>query len=397
MVKALEKGLFDVAFFADQNGIVAEDFPKGELSRTATGAQFDPMTLLSALSQHTTHIGLAATASTTFHQPYQLARQFSSLDHLSGGRAGWNVVTSSRDEEARNFSMVSIPEKAERYERAAEMMRVIFGLWNSWEEGAFVHDKATRQFFDPSKMHPLNFKGKYFSVQGPLISPRTPQGRPVIFQAGASDDGLGFGTAFADVIYAVQNTLVDAQKFYEQVKNRAQEAGRDPDQIKIMPGILPIIGSTMAEAQEKYRVMQDEIVPSVGIQKLSRYFGDLTDYDLDSPPPPLKVNASTVSRGELLLNLAKKNNWTTRQLYKQTTIGHAHHVVVGTPEHIVNVMKEWIDQRAADGFNVLPAKIPGDAFEFVDRIVPELQERGLFRTKYEGTTLRSHLGLPLPH
>jgi alkanesulfonate monooxygenase len=153
----------------------------------------------------------------------------------------------------------------------------------------------------------------------------------------------------------------------------------------------------MAEAQEKYRVMQDEIVPSVGIQKLSRYFGDLTDYDLDSPPPPLKVNASTVSRGELLLNLAKKNNWTTRQLYKQTTIGHAHHVVVGTPEHIVNVMKEWIDQRAADGFNVLPAKIPGDAFEFVDRIVPELQERGLFRTKYEGTTLRSHLGLPLPH
>jgi len=394
MARTAERGLFDLVFLADQNAIVVTDVPKGAFGRTPAGAEFEPLTLLAALSQLTTSIGLVATASSTFHQPYQLARQFGSIDHLSGGRAGWNVVTSSRDAEAQNFSMDKILPKDQRYARASEALDVAFGLWESWEEDAFIHDRKRGVFFEPSKMHPINHNGTFFKVRGPLNQPRTPQGRPVIFQAGASEDGMDFAARYADVIYAVQNTFEDAQAFYTAMKARVRKFDRAPDHVKIMPGLLAVIGDTHAEAEARYRAMQDEIDTLVGLERLARYFGDLSGYDLDGPPPELRTDVPLVSRGDLQLKLARQNNWSIRQLYQYTSIGHSHHVVIGTPSEIVDEMERWFLGGAADGFNVLPAKQPADVHEFVARIVPELQQRGIFRTAYEGKTLRENLGLP---
>ncbi|MBJ3776729.1 LLM class flavin-dependent oxidoreductase [Acuticoccus mangrovi] len=389
-----ESGLLDLVFLADQSAITVSDEPRGAFGRTPVGAEFEPITLLSALSQFTTHIGLVATASTTLHQPFQLARQFGSLDHLSGGRAGWNVVTSSRDSEAQNFSEERILPKDQRYRRAREALDVAFGLWQSWEEDAFVRDRARGVFVEPAKMHPIDHVGEFFRVKGPLNQPPTPQGRPVIVQAGASADGMDFAARYAEVVYAVQNRLADAQTFYAAMKARVAASGRNPDDVKIMPGILPVIGQTHAEAEDRYRAMQNEIDPLVGLEKLVRFFGDLSDRDLDGPPPELRTDMPVISRGELLLNLARENGWSIRQLYQYTSIGNAHHVVVGTPSEIVDVMETWFTEGAADGFNVLPAKQPADIHGFVDHIVPELQNRGLFRTEYEGKTLRGNLGLP---
>ncbi|MGV6876379.1 LLM class flavin-dependent oxidoreductase [Pseudochelatococcus sp. B33] len=393
LARKAEAGLFDLVFLADQNAITVSDAPPGAFGRTPVGAEFEPITLLAALSSHTSHIGLVATASTTFHQPYQLARQFGSLDHLSGGRAGWNVVTSSRDNEAQNFSQDKILPKDQRYRRAREALDVAFGLWDSWEKDAFVRDRERGVFVEKEKMHPLNHVGEFFKVRGPLNQPPTPQGRPVIVQAGASDDGMDFAASYAELIYAVQNRFEDAKPFYTEMKARIARAGRNPDQVKIMPGILPVIGDTHREAEERYRKMQNEIDPLVGLEKLVRFFGDLSGYDLDGPLPELRRDIPVISRGELQLKLARENNWSIRQLYQYTSIGNSHHVVVGTPSEVVDVMQKWFTEGAADGFNVLAAKQPGDVHAFVDRIVPELQNRGLFRTEYEGQTLRENLGL----
>ncbi|WP_431280860.1 LLM class flavin-dependent oxidoreductase [Humitalea sp. 24SJ18S-53] len=394
MAQTAERGLFDMIFLADQTAIDLADVPKGAFGHVAEGGEFEPLTLLAALSMVTKHIGLVATASTTFHHPYQLARQFASIDHLSGGRAGWNVVTSSRDDEARNFGDDKILEKTARYERAREAVEIAFGLWESWEEDAFPRDKKTGVFFDPAKMHPIKHRGEYFKVHGPLTTPRSPQGRPLIIQAGASDDGMGLAAAIADVVYAAQNTLEDAQAFYAKVKARVASIGRDPDHVKIMPGILPIIGATMEEAQARYRRMQEELDPITGMANLSRYFGDLSIHDLDGPVPELRTDRPVISRGAMQLAMARRNNWTIRQMYQSTAIGNAHHVVVGTPAHIVDVMETWFFNGAADGFNVLPHKSPAGIREFVADIVPEMQRRGLFRTAYEGRTMRENLGLP---
>jgi FMN-dependent oxidoreductase (nitrilotriacetate monooxygenase family) len=390
-----ERGLFDFVFLADQSALVMRDTPKGVLGRHPNAnAELEPLTVLSALSTMTSRVGLIATASTTFHQPYQLARQFLSLDHISGGRAGWNAVTSSRNEEAQNYGDEVILEKSLRYERAKEAMEVMFGLWESWEEDAFPRDRQTGVFFDPAKMHRINHEGKYFRVRGPLTMPRSTQGRPIIAQAGASPGGRDFAAAVADVVYAVQTELSGAKAFYKDMKERVRRAGRNPDHVKIMPGLLPTVGKTTEEAEAKYRRMLSHLDPLVGRERIERFFGDLTGYDLDGPLPDLRTDIALVSRADLNLRLAREQNWTIRQLYESTVISHGHHVATGTAAEIADTMESWIEEEAADGFNIVPPLLPVSATDFVDMVVPELQRRGRFRTEYEGLTLRDHLGLP---
>ena len=398
VARTAERGLFDFVFLADYSAVVIPDTPKGVFGRHHEGmGEFEPLTLLAAMSQMTDRIGLIATASTTFHQPYQLARQFMSIDHMSGGRAGWNVVTSSRDAEAQNYGEDKILDKAKRYARAKESLDVIFGLWDSWEDGAFPHNRTTGIFFDPAKMHPVNHVGEYFKVKGPLLMPRSPQGRPVIAQAGASGDGVEFAAQVADIIYTVQTRFEDAQVFYKDSKARFAKHGRNPKDVKILPGIMPIVGRTTEEAQAKYRKMLDDLDPLVGLERLSRYFGDLTGCDPDGPlPDKLRPDVRLVSRAELNLKLAREHNWTLRQLYELTVISHGHHLVVGSPADVADVMEKWIKEEAADGFNVLPAVLPSCIDDFVDLVVPELQRRKLYRTEYEGTTLRENLDVPVP-
>ena len=395
VAKIAERGLFDFVFVADHAAVVVKDTPKGVFGRAHEGkAEFEPFTLLAALSQLTSHIGLIATASSTLHEPYQLARQFLSLDHLSGGRVGWNVVTSSRDAEAQNYGMDKIPPKEERYERAKESVEVAFGLWESWEEDAFPRDRKTHVFFDPRKMHPLNHAGKYFKVKGPLTLPRSPQGRPIIAQAGASADGMDFAATVADVIYAVQTKFEGARQFYAATKERVVKFGRNPDDVKIMPGLLPVVGRTNEEAHAKYKKLLSYLDPLVGLERLERFFGDLSGRDVDGPLPELDPHRRMVSRADLNLRLAREQNWSIRRLYEETVISHGHHVAIGTPREIADDIEMWFKEGAADGFNVVPPVLPGSARDFVDFVVPELQKRGLFRTAYESTTLRGNLGLP---
>jgi N-acetyl-S-(2-succino)cysteine monooxygenase len=393
--KTAERGLFDFVFLADQSAINLNDFPKGSLGRNQEGAaEFEPLTLLAALSVASSSIGLIATASTTFHQPYQLARQFLSLDHLSGGRAGWNVVTSSRDAEAQNFGEDKILAKELRYERAKEAVKVVFGLWESWAPDGIARDRATGLFFDPSKMRPIDHVGKYFKVRGPLTMPRSPQGRPIIAQAGASRDGLQFAAEIADVIYSVQTTFEGAQRFYKDVKDRAARIGRNPDHLKILPGLLPVVAPTSEEAQAKYKRLLSYLDPMVGLERLARFFGDLSNKDLDGPLPELRQDVELVSRANQTLQSARQNNWSIRQLYEATVISHGHHVVVGNPGEVADVMERWHKEGAADGFNIVPATLPNSLRDFVDLVTPELQRRGLFRRGYEGATLRENLSLP---
>ena len=392
-----EKALLDFVFLADQSALNFNNEPEGAFGRNQEACcEFEPITLLAALSQATTHIGLIATASTTFHQPYQLARQFLSLDHMSGGRAGWNVVTSSRNAEAQNFGADQILAKSARYTRAKEAVEVAFGLWECWEPDAFVRDRQRGLFFDPEKLHRLEHKGEYFKVRGPLTMPRSPQGRPVIAQAGASADGTDFAASVADIIYAVQTTFDEAQRFYRATKERVAAKGRRPDEVKILPGILPVVGSTEEEARRKYRTMLSYLDPILGLERLSRFFGDLTGHDLDGPLPELRTDVTLVSRARLNLRLAREQNWSIRKLYEETIISHGHHVCIGTPEMIADEMQTWIEQGAADGFNVVPAILPESLSDFAEQVVPELQARGLFRREYESTTLRGHLGLAEP-
>jgi N-acetyl-S-(2-succino)cysteine monooxygenase len=395
VTKTAERGLFDMVFLADYVAFQMLDMPKGSAGRRDRDS-LDPITLLAALGPATSNIGLVATASTTFAEPYHIARAFASIDHISGGRAGWNVVTSFQDEEAKNFGSAKILEKSLRYKRAEEFVEVVAGLWNSFEADAFSRDRATGWYFNPAKVNVLNHKGEHFSVKGPLTVPRTPQGRPIIVQAGASEDGQELAARTADVVYAVQNTLDDAKKFYRGLKARMAKFGRREDDLKIMPGILPVIGGTEEEAKKKYRAMQEMVDPMVGLEYLARVFGDLSGYDLDGPVPDLRQDTQLASRSEVLLKVARRNNFTIRQLFQSVAIGNAHNTVIGTPEHVADTMELWFNEGGADGFNVLPAVVPSSVREFVEHVVPILQRRGVFRTAYEGSTLRDNLGLSVP-
>jgi FMN-dependent oxidoreductase (nitrilotriacetate monooxygenase family) len=352
---------------------------------------------MSALSGFTQNIGLVCTASTTYEEPFALARKFASLDLVSRGRAGWNLITSGNETEAQNFGRTAHPPKAERYRRAREFAEVVVGLWNSWDEDAFIRDRASGIFFDREKMHVLGHRGRYFSVQGPLNVPRSPQGEPVLVQAGASEDGMELAAETAEVVFAAQSRLEGGKAFYANVKGRMAKYGRNPDHLKILPGLAVTVGRTEDEAKEKHERMQDLIHPDVGLGLLSRRIGfDLSGYPLDGPLPELPKNDVVASRSDVMIDMARRENLTIRQLYKRFAGARGHLEVVGTPVQIADTMQQWVEQRAADGFNVIVPYFPGGLDDFVDGVIPELQRRNLFRTEYESATLRGNLGLPIP-
>lgn len=388
-----ERGKFDMVFFADGIGIRANDDPPGSLARTNRNAELEPLTLLSALAPMTRNIGLVTTASTTYNEPYHVARKFGSLDHISGGRAGWNIVTSWSEQEAWNFSREKHLDYDTRYDRAREFVDVVTGLWDSWEEDAFVHDKASGQFYDPDKLHVLNYKGKHFQVRGPLSVKSTPQGRPILVQAGAAEQGQEIAAANADVVYAAQVDLGAAKAYYAGLKGRMAKYGRRPEHLLVMPALVTVVGRTQAEAEAKFDQLQDLIDPLVGLASLYNMFGDLSGYPLDGPvPEPRDPKVRSIANN--MWRRAQQENMTVRQLYLANSAGSGGLRLTGTPSQIVDVLEEWVAQGAADGFNLTPTHLPHGIEDFVELIVPELRRRGLFRTEYEGTTLRENLGLP---
>lgn len=395
VARTAERGLFDMVFLADGIGLREQDKPAGSLCRSNRNVELEPLTLLSALAMKTERIGLVATASTTYNEPYHIARKFASLDHISHGRAGWNVVTSWSEAEARNFNREQHLEYDLRYDRAAEFVEVVKGLWDSWEDDAFVHDKESGVFFHDDKMHVLNHKGKHFSVAGPLTVARSPQGWPVIVQAGASEQGQEIAAASADIVFTAQTDLGDAKAYYSSVKQRLARYGRSEDDLKILPGLLPIVGRTKEEAKQKHQLLQDLIHPLVGLAHVYGPMGDLSSYPIDGPVPE-PVDPQLRSRAKVLLELARSRNLSIRELYLTVSAGRGHRTIIGTPETIADAMEEWIDASAADGFNIVPSHLPGGIDDFVELVVPELQRRGVYRTEYEGTTLREHLGVPRP-
>jgi FMN-dependent oxidoreductase (nitrilotriacetate monooxygenase family) len=388
-----ERGKFDMVFFADGIGIRADDNPPGSLARTNRNVELEPLTLLSALAAMTSHIGLVSTASTTYNEPYHIARKFASLDNISGGRAGWNVVTSWSEQEAWNFSRDTHLDYDTRYDRAKEFVDVVTGLWDSWENDAFVHDKASGQFYDPSKLHVLNHRGRHFTVRGPLSAPPTPQGRPILVQAGAAEQGQEIAAANADVVYAAQVDLAGAKAYYAGLKARMAKYGRAPELLKVMPAVTTIVGRTRAEAQAKFDQLQELIDPMVGLASLFSSFGDLSGYPLDGPVPE-PVNAKVRSIAYNLWNLAQRENLTIRQFYQKKSAGSGGLLLKGSAEDVADAMEEWMAEEAADGFNLTPTHLPHGIDDFVELVVPELRRRGRFRTEYESTTLRGNLGLP---
>ncbi|KAF0815158.1 Nitrilotriacetate monooxygenase component A [Andreprevotia sp. IGB-42] len=396
VTQTAERGLFDAVFLAD--GLAAGIGNGGPQGKNAWGGSFEPVTLFSALSVVTEHIGFIATASTTYEDPYILARKFASLDHISAGRAGWNVVTTGSPAAAANFGLDKHPEHANRYQRAHEFVDVVKGLWDSWDDDAFVRNKESGQFYEPARRHELNHEGEFFSVRGPLNVPRPPQGYPVIVQAGSSEAGKELAAETAEVIFTAQQTLEEAQAFYADVKGRLGKYGRTADQLKIMPGVFPVVGRTEEEAQQKYQELQDLILPEVGLNLLSGLSGgvDLAQYPLDGPVPALPETEGMKSRQALMLDIARKHNFTIRQLYLWIAGARGHWTIVGSVQQIADQLQSWFENGAADGFNVMPPWLPGGLDDFVDLVIPELQRRGLFRTEYEGNTLRENLGLARP-
>jgi len=398
LAQAAEAAKFDLIFLADGAGTRGDnvDF----LSRTAHSyvAQFEPLTLLSALAAVTERIGLVGTASTTFNEPYHIARKFASLDHISGGRAGWNLVTSSSAHEAKNFNFDEHLAHARRYERAVEFAEVVEGLWDSWDDEAFVRDKASGRYFDPSKRHVLDHRGEFFNVRGPLNVERSPQGRPVVVQAGSSEAGKALAARTAEVIFTAQQTLDDAVAFYADVKGRMAAYGREPDDLKIMPGVMPIVGATESEAREKFDALQALIDPAVGLALVQTVTGgfDLSGYPLDGPIPELPETNASKSRQLLALELARRENLTIRELYLRIAGARGHWQLVGTPEQIVDALEARFINYGADGYNVMPALLPNSLDDFIRLVLPELRRRGLFRSEYEGRTLRENLGLKQP-
>ena len=384
-----ERACFDMVFVADVYSLT----PDGRHRDTL---RFEPITLLSALAMVTSRIGLAATATTTYNEPYNVARQFASLDQISHGRAGWNIVTSSSNLEAYNFGYDAHPASENRYKIAHEFVDVVRGLWDSWDEGALPIDKASATFFDPNKLHVLNHVGKNFKVRGPLTISRSPQGQPVLVQAGSSDDGKTLAASVAEVIFTIQRDLAGAQAFYKDIKARAIAHGRNPQHALVMPGVMPIIGRTRQEAQDRYEQLQALIHPEAGLNALSRTLGvDMSGADIDGPLP--EVDASKLqSRATGIIETARKHQMTVREVYEKLVVSKGHRQLIGTAAEVADDLQEWFEQGGADGFNVMPAQMPDGLNDFAEFVIPELQRRGLFRTAYEGTTLRQHLGVPNP-
>jgi FMN-dependent oxidoreductase (nitrilotriacetate monooxygenase family) len=391
----LEEGKFDAWFMADHLAVL--NMPMAALKRSATVTSFDPLTLLPALAMFTQHLGLIATASTTFEPAYTIARRFASLDHISGGRAGWNLVTTSNPDAALNFGLTEHMGHDERYRRAREFYDVVTGLWDSWAEDAFVQDVGNGLFFNPDRMHVLDHKGEFLSVRGPLNIARPIQGWPVIVQAGASDAGRQLAAETAEMIFSPGGGgLAGGQEYYADVKGRAARLGRNPDHIKILPGCLVVVGDTEEEAKAKRALLDSGVHSDSGIASLSIALGcDASQFDLDAPLPNIPETNASKSGRERVIARARRDNLTVRQL-AQMSGGYSGLAMVGTPVQIADQMEEWFYGEACDGFNIMFPWVPGGLDEFVDRVVPELQRRGLFRREYEGKTLRENLGLPRP-
>jgi alkanesulfonate monooxygenase len=392
--QTLERGRFDAFFMADHLAVL--NMPLEALKRSHTVTSFEPFTLLSALAAVTERIGLVATGSTTFDEPYHIARRFASLDHISGGRAGWNIVTTSNPDAALNFGLEDHMLHGDRYARAREFYDVVTGLWDSFADDAFIRDVENGIYFDPNKMHVLNHKGKYLSVRGPLNIARPVQGWPVIVQAGASEAGRQLAAETAEVVFAAGSNLGNGQRFYADIKGRMEKVGRHRDHLKILPGALVVVGETQQEAREKRERLDSRVNYANAIASLSIALGhDASGFDPDGPLPEIPETNASKSGRERVIELARRENLNVRQL-AQRLGGYGGLAFVGTPSTIADQMQEWLFSEASDGFNVMFPYLPEGINDFVDRVVPELQRRGIFRRNYEGKTLRENLGLPRP-
>ncbi|MGA5757998.1 LLM class flavin-dependent oxidoreductase [Nonomuraea bangladeshensis] len=390
LARIAERGTLDSVFLAD--GLALQ----GHVGHNALGG-LEPLTLLAALAAVTDHVGLIATVSTTYNEPFHVARKFASLDHISGGRAGWNIVTSAGEAEARNFG-IERPAHAARYARAEEFLDVVLKLWDSWEDDAVVRDRVAGRYADTGKIHAIEHEGEHFAVRGPLNASRPPQGHPLLVQAGSSEDGKDFAARYAEAVFTAQQTLEEGREFYADLKRRVAARGRRPEEVLVLPGISPIIGSTEREALRLEKELEDLIVPAYGLAQLGQMTGiELTEDDLDRELPDVPVETEGAqSRRKLVVELARRERLTVRRLLARLAGGRGHRVVAGTPEQIADQIQEWFEGGAADGFNVMPPILPHGLSDFVDHVVPELRARGLFRHAYEGRTLRENYGLPRP-
>ena len=394
LIQKLEAGKFDAFFMADHLAVL--NMPVNALKRSHTVTSFEPFTLLSALAGATEHIGLIATGSTTFDEPYHVARRFASLDHISNGRAGWNIVTTSNPDAALNFGLDDHMEHAERYKRAREFYDVVTGLWDSFADDAFVRDVESGLYFDPAKMHVLNHKGKYLSVRGPLNIARPVQGWPLIVQAGASDDGRQLAAETAEAVFTGGGALADSQKLYADIKGRMEKVGRNPEHLVILPGAFVVVGDSVDEAKEKRAKLDSMVHYDSAIASLSVQLGtDASGFDPDGQLPDIPETNASKSGRQRLVDVAARDKLTVRQL-AQRVGGYGGLSFVGTPVTIADQMEEWLASRGSDGFNIMFPFLPAGLDDFVDKVVPELQKRGIFRKEYEGRTLRENLGLPRP-
>jgi FMN-dependent oxidoreductase (nitrilotriacetate monooxygenase family) len=391
LTRRAEAAKLDFVFFGDGLYISEKSHPNF-LNR------FEPLTLLAALAMDTKQIGLAATLSTSYSEPFTVARQFASIDHISDGRAGWNIVTSPLEGSALNYSKAEHPQHDLRYRMAAEYLEVTKGLWDSWEDDAFVRNKETGQFIDPDKLHRVNHQGEFFSVQGPLTISRSKQGRPILIQAGSSEAGKEFASQVADAVFTGQATIEDAREFYQDVKGRAVKHGRRPEEILMLPGCNPIVGSTPAEAEAKYQEIANLVVIDDALNYLGRYFNDIdfTQYDLDEQFPDLGDFARNgwESATDRIKKVSREEGLTLRQMALRSTTPRS--PFIGTPDQVADTMQAWFEAGAADGFMMNASVLPQGFNDFVDLVLPVLKDRGLFRTEYEHDTLRGNLGLAKP-
>jgi FMN-dependent oxidoreductase (nitrilotriacetate monooxygenase family) len=397
VAQTIERGKLHMLFIADAASPPGTDDLE-TLSLTARIDRMDPIPILSAVSVVTKKLGLAATMSTTYLEPYNLARTMASLDHISGGRAGWNIVTGSNKDDALQFNREAHAPHGERYDRAEEFVDVVRGIWDSYDDDAFPRDKESGVYMRPDKVHLLNHKGKHFQVRGPSAVPRSPQGHPVMIQAGSSEPGMNISARVADIVFTSQSSLKSGQAFYDNVKSRCDRYGRSPDDVLVLPGALLFMGETESEAQEKFDKLNSLIPLRVAMQRLSANLGgvDLSKFDLDAPVPDIPVNDARVSAVQSYIAIARRDGLTLRQMAMRSAAAKHHWTLIGSVKQVADELESWFLEGAADGFNVLPSDVPGAVNTLVDKLVPELQRRGLFHTEYEGTTLRENLGLGRP-
>lgn len=390
LARIAERGGFDSLFLADS--------PVLQNPARRPASILEPTLLLAALATATSHIGLIATASTSYNDPYNLARRFASLDHISGGRAGWNIVTTAGPEAARNFGLADQPAHGDRYRRAAEFVEVCTALWDGWGSDAVVADKERGVWAEPDRVRPAAHRGEFFAVHGPLNVSRSPQGRPLLVQAGSSEDGRAFAARYADAVFTAHQTLRSAQDFAADLRARTAAAGRDPARVKVLPGIVPIIGDTEADAAARASLFDEQVRPEYARAQLARTFGvAVEELDLDAPLPAELPAVDEIegarSRYALIVDLARSERLTVRELILRLGGGRGHHTFVGTAEQVADVIETWYREGAADGFNIMPPALPADLSRFVDQVVPILRRRGLFRTEYTDATLRERYGL----